>query len=148
MKRIYLAGPFFSDKQIERISKVEKALTTNPTAGFVFSPRLSDENDDTENAGSPEWAKAIFTKDVAEVDKCDVVVAIADFEHANLDSGTAFELGYAYHSNKPIILLQELDEQLNLMVSQSAHYYTTSIDELATYNFEQLPANEYTGKAF
>lgn len=148
MKKIYLAGPFFSDAQIERITRVEQALASNPTAGVVFSPRQSDENEDTANAGSPAWAKSIFGKDIAEIDHADVIVAIADFEHANIDSGTAFELGYAFHSNKPIILLQELDEQLNLMISQSAHYYTTTTAALATYDFGQLPANEYTGKAF
>lgn len=148
MKNIYLAGPFFSEEQINRISKVEQALATNQTAGKVFSPRLSDENDDTQNAGSPQWAKAIFEKDVVEVDRADVIVAITDFTNENLDSGTAFEVGYAYHSNKPIILLQELDEQLNLMISQSGHYYTKSIEDLQNYDFNLLPANEYTGKAF
>lgn len=148
MKNIYLAGPFFSDEQISRIAKVEKALDINKTAGQVFSPRLSDENDNSINEGSPEWAKAIFTKDVTEIDKADVIVAIADFENQNIDSGTAFEIGYAYHSNKPIILLQELDEQLNLMISQATDYYTKSVKDIELYDFNLLPSNEYTGKAF
>ncbi|BAP85846.1 nucleoside 2-deoxyribosyltransferase [Paucilactobacillus hokkaidonensis JCM 18461] len=148
MKNIYLAGPFFSESQIERITKVEKALNVNTTTGEVFSPRLSDENDDSINAGSPEWSKAIFTKDVAEIDNADVIVAITDFAHENVDSGTAFEIGYAYNLKLPIILLQENDEPLNLMISQAGHYYTKSIAELANYDFNKLPAQAYTGKAF
>ncbi|WP_137597926.1 nucleoside 2-deoxyribosyltransferase [Paucilactobacillus kaifaensis] len=148
MKKIYLAGPFFSESQIKRITKVEKALAANPTTGEIFSPRLSDENDDSINAGSPAWAKSIFNKDVAEIDNADIIVAITDFAYENVDSGTAFEIGYAYKLKKPIILLQEKDEPLNLMVSQAGHYYTKSIDDLASYDFNALPAKEYTGKAF
>ena len=148
MKNIYLAGPFFSESQIKRITKVEKALAANQTAGTIFSPRLSDENDDSVNAGSPEWAKSIFTKDVAEIDRADIIVAVTDFVHETIDSGTAFEIGYAYKMQKPIILLQEKDEPLNLMVSQAGHYYTKSIDDLISYDFNKLPAQGYTGKAF
>ena len=60
MKNIYLAGPFFSDEQIDRVSKVESALRENPTVNQFFSPRLSDENDDNINDGSPQWAKGVF----------------------------------------------------------------------------------------
>lgn len=31
MKRVYLAGPFFDDEQIDRIERLEKALTENQT---------------------------------------------------------------------------------------------------------------------
>lgn len=150
MTRIYLAGPFFSDAQIARIEKVEQALTANPTVDNFFSPRQSDENDPstTLEIGSPAWAKQIFEKDVIEIDHADAIVAVADFAHANVDSGTAFEIGYAYKANKPIIILQELDEPLNLMLGQASHYYTKSIDELATYDFKQLPANQFNGQTF
>ncbi|MBM6753387.1 nucleoside 2-deoxyribosyltransferase [Lactobacillus alvi] len=148
--KIYLAGPFFSTKQITRIEKVEKALTNNQTVTSYFSPRLSDENSQSSAPeGSPAWAKQIFKKDVAEIDKADALVVVADYVHANMDSGTAFEVGYAYNANKPIIILQELtDEPLNLMIGQAAHYYTQNINEIETYDFNQLPANDFTGKTF
>ena len=76
-------------------------------------------------------------------------MVVADYVHANMDSGTAFEVGYAFNANKPIIVLQELvDEPLNLMIGQAAHYYTQNVNEISTYNFNQLPANEFTGKTF
>lgn len=148
--RIYLAGPFFSPEQIARIEKVEAALRQNPTVDSFFSPRQSDENDaPSAEVGSPAWAKQIFAKDVAEIDQADVLVVVADYVHANVDSGTAFEVGYGYHAHKPLIILQELaDEPLNLMIGQAAHYYTQSIASLATYDFTTLPSNEFTGKTF
>ncbi len=148
--RIYLAGPFFSPEQIARIEKVEVALRQNPTVDSFFSPRQSDENDaPSAEVGSPAWAKQIFAKDVAEIDQADALVVVADYVHANVDSGTAFEVGYGYHAHKPLIILQELaDEPLNLMIGQAAHYYTQSIASLATYDFTTLPSNEFTGKTF
>src|SRR5699024_306608 len=148
--RIYLAGPFFSPEQIARIEKVEAALRQNPTVDSFFSPRQSDENDaPSAEVGSPAWAKQIFAKDVAEIDQADTLVVVADYVHANVDSGTAFEVGYGYHAHKPLIILQELaDEPLNLMSGQAAHYYTQSIASLATYDFTTLPSNEFTGKTF
>ncbi|KRL89758.1 nucleoside 2-deoxyribosyltransferase [Limosilactobacillus ingluviei] len=148
--RIYLAGPFFSPEQIARIEKVEAALRQNPTVDSFFSPRQSDENDaPSAEVGSPAWAKQIFAKDVAEIDQADALVVVADYVHANVDSGTAFEVGYGYHAHKPLIILQELaDEPLNLMIGQAAHYYTQSIASLATYDFSTLPSNEFTGKTF
>lgn len=148
--RIYLAGPFFSPEQIARIEKVEAALRQNPTVDSFFSPRQSDENDaPSAEVGSPAWAKQIFAKDVAEIDQADALVVVADYVHANVDSGTAFEVGYGYHTHKPLIILQELaDEPLNLMIGQAAHYYTQSIASLATYDFTTLPSNEFTGKTF
>lgn len=148
--QIYLAGPFFSPEQIARIEKVEAALRQNPTVDSFFSPRQSDENDaPSAEVGSPAWAKQIFAKDVAEIDQADALVVVADYVHANVDSGTAFEVGYGYHAHKPLIILQELaDEPLNLMIGQAAHYYTQSIASLATYDFTTLPSNEFTGKTF
>ena len=142
--RIYLAGPFLPE-QIARIEKVEAALRQNPTVDSFFSPRQSDENDaPSAEVGSPAWAKQIFAKDVAEIDQADALVVVADYVHANVDSGTAFEVGYGYHAHKPLIILQELaDEPLNLMIGQAAHYYTQSIASLATYDFTTLPSNEF-----
>ena len=144
--RIYLAGPFFSDEQIDRIARAEHALTQNQTVDSFFSPRLSDENSTPLlKEGTPEWAQMIFKKDVEEIDDADLVVAVADFVHANVDSGTAFEVGYAYHSNKPIVIVQELDEPLNLMLGQALTHYTTSVADLATLDFTNLPNHPYSG---
>ncbi len=36
-QRVYLAGPFFSDAQIERLDKVNALLTANETIGYITS---------------------------------------------------------------------------------------------------------------
>lgn len=148
MAKIYLAGPFFSDEQIDRIHRVETALKNNSTVESFFSPMETNTTDNEGKQGTPEWARLVFKLDTDEIDKADVVCAVSDFTHKNMDSGTAFEVGYAFASHKPIIVLQELDEPLNLMIGQALRYYTKSVDDIASYDFDNLPRQSYTGKTF
>lgn len=143
MTNIYLAGPFFDDEQIERITRAEKALAANPLVGKVFSPRLNELRD--VEFGTPKWCSATFNMDVSEIDKADLVVALSDFVDDQVDSGTAFEIGYAFHSQKPVVLLHEKDTTLNLMLAQGLHAYLTRADQLADYDFKNLPTSTYDG---
>lgn len=148
MTRIYLAGPFFSEKQIDRIHRIEQALQNNATVDSFFSPMETNTTDNAGKQGTPEWARLVYQLDTKEIDRADVVCAVSDFTHQNMDSGTAFEVGYAAASHKPIIVLQELDEPLNLMIGQALHYYTKSVVQIASYDFKLLPQQAYTGKTF
>lgn len=147
MKKIYLAGPFFDDEQLNLVKEIERALTVNPTVSEFFSPRKGSVNN-TDEIGSDHWAKATFEKDISEIRKADAIVAILDYPHDNPDSGTAFEIGYAYSLDKPIVLLHTADNAINLMISQAARAYLKSIKELKTYNFNTLPVFPYSGKNF
>ena len=46
-------------------------------------------------------SKRIMEKDRAAIDACDVVVALLD--GTQVDDGTAWEIGYAYARNKPVV---------------------------------------------
>ena len=146
MTNIYLAGPFFDDEQIERISRVERALAANPQVDHVFSPRLNEIRDLVE--GTPKWSDATFKMDTDEIDRADVVVALADYVDDQVDSGTAFEIGYAFHSGTPVVLLHEKDNKVNLMLSESLHAYLQRAEDLATYDFETRPESHYDGPVF
>ena len=61
MKRVYLAGPFFDDDQIDRIERMEKALAANPTVSEFFSPR-TEQHDEFEFV-SKELATSIYHGD-------------------------------------------------------------------------------------
>lgn len=150
---IYIAGAFFSDEQVARIEKVEQALEANPFVESYFSPRQNQL--DYLPFGSKEWADAIFKNDVHNVDWADLVVAVHDFtgftelhgvQHHHVDSGTAWELGYAFAKNKPVILVHNLGGIVNLMLSQSLHAYLTDADLLADYNFFKMPQIPFTGE--
>ena len=58
MNRIYLASPFFSDAQNERIAKVKAALDQNETVSYVFEP--AKHGYESADFGTLEWQKACF----------------------------------------------------------------------------------------
>lgn len=56
---------------------------------------------DPAGLGPAEFGAAIFARDVRLIDECDVVVAdLNAFRGAEPDSGTCFELGYAFARGK------------------------------------------------
>ena len=139
--KIYLASPFFTEKELENVKIAEKILTER---GFsLFSPRLNEVRTD-ENTQQSCWSKETFMNDKKFIDWADVVVML--YYGGYSDSGTAWECGYAYGTNTPVVVVQ-LGEDSNLMVHEGCHSNIT-LEELKTYDFEMLPAKPYKGKMF
>lgn len=139
--KFYLASPFFNEKELENVKIAEKILTER---GFsLFSPRLNEVRTD-ENTQQSWWSKETFMNDKKFIDWADVVVML--YYGGYSDSGTAWECGYAYGTNTPVVVVQ-LGEDSNLMVHEGCHSNIT-LEELRTYDFEMLPAKPYKGKMF
>lgn len=139
--KIYLASPFFNGKELENVKIAEKILTER---GFsLFSPRLNEVRTD-EITQQSWWSKETFMNDKKFIDWADVVVML--YYGGYSDSGTAWECGYAYGTNTPVVVVQ-LGEDSNLMVHEGCHSNIT-LEELKTYDFEMLPAKPYKGKMF
>ena len=138
--KIYLASPFFNEKELENVKIAEKILTER---GFSLSPRLNEVRTD-ENTQQSWWSKETFMNDKKFIDWADVVVML--YYGGYSDSGTAWECGYAYGTNTPVVVVQ-LGEDSNLMVHEGCHSNIT-LEELRTYDFEMLPAKPYKGKMF
>ncbi len=139
--RIYLASPFFNEEELRNVELAEELLTSR---GFdVFSPRLNEVRID-DVVGSEAWSKETFLNDRVNIDASDVVVML--YYGAYSDSGTAWECGYAYATNKPVIVVQIGDDS-NLMVHEGCHSNIT-LKELKSYNFEKMPRKSYSGKMY
>lgn len=149
--KIYLAGPFFSDQQIEHIRTVEQLLKQNPSVDMdnIFVP-MDQDGEIPFEFGSPEWQRLIFNSDVRQIHQADCIVAILDYVNDETgenqpDSGTVFEIGVAYQANIPIVLVQfNQAERLNLMLAQGfTHFFNGSdeVSELSTYDFNRLIGN-------
>lgn len=144
MSQIYVASPFFSPEQVDRVKRVEAALEANPTVKDFYSPRL--HQDAANEQFTKPWATEIFHRDMDQIAAAEVIVTVIDFEAKNVDSGTAYELGVATMSNKPIIAIQEKDEAVNLMITESMHWYTKNVADLETYDFTKRPNGEFVGQ--
>lgn len=138
MKKIYLASPFFNDVELERVDKVKEILDSKGLE--VFSPKEHQHKD--LEFGTDAWRCATFSNDVKHIDWCDCVVAIICNGNYD-DSGTAWELGYAYANGKPVILVNLTGETINLMIADSLHALVTSYEELKDYDFEELKKITY-----
>lgn len=138
--RIYLASPFFNDKENECVTQAENILEGR---GFeVYSPRKYECREG--EVGTTPWAEDIFQEDVRAIRESDVMVMLY---HGNYsDSGTAWECGFAYGIGKPAIAVT-LGENANLMVHRSVKANIT-MEELKTYDFETMPSKDYEGDMF
>lgn len=137
--RIYLASPFFNEKQIERIEGVEEALDN---LGFdVFSPRKVKYS---EEFGTFEWRDKVYRTNVEHIQRADFVVAIYDEE----DSGTMWEIGYAIASFKKVIVVKHTDQPVNLMISDSCHAFVHGPEGVEKYDFINAPQIPYVGDVF
>lgn len=138
--RVYLASPFFNEKELDILAQVEQILEDKNLT--VFKPK--DNQYTNLEAGTNHWSLSTFNNDKKFIDWSDIVVAIY---HGNYsDSGTAWEIGYAYGTQKPVIVVQ-VGESSNLMVHEGSHANVT-IEELKEYNFDTMPSKEYTGEMF
>ena len=136
--KIYLASPFFNAEEIDRMEIVKSILRDKGLE--VFAP-FENQHKELE-FGSIEWRKATFKSDVDAIDECDIMVAI-NCQGNYDDAGTMWEIGYAYATNKPVILFNNTDKTINLMIADSLHSLITSYDELQEYDFNKLDKKPY-----
>jgi nucleoside 2-deoxyribosyltransferase len=91
--KVYFAGPLFTTPERTWNAEVTSALRA---AGHeVFLPQEKEPG----KSGS-----GIFATDVGGIDWADVLVAITD--GPDPDAGTAWEIGYAFGTGKPVVLVR------------------------------------------
>ena len=130
MAQIYIAGPLYTSSErllLEHIDAVckQKSFTTylpHRDAGLF----IADESS----------TLPFFQRDRDELDN--VLLVIAVLNGSDIDSGTSWEMGYAYGNDKPIIgflddiRVYEPLKQLNLMITNSVTNVVNNLEQLAT----------------
>jgi len=91
--KLYFAGPLFTTP--ERTWNAEVCAALRAAGHEVFLPQEQEPGKD---------GPGIFATDVGGIDWADGLVAIMDGPAP--DSGTAWEVGYAYGTKKPIVLVR------------------------------------------
>jgi nucleoside 2-deoxyribosyltransferase len=127
MKTVYLAAPLFSEAECDFNRKLRDFIISE---GFqVFLPQEDSNNIHVEK----NRQEIIFNKNLAALDSSDIIVAVID--GADVDSGTAWEIGYAYSKGKPVVGLKTdfrtlgIEGTVNLMIERSI-VICTSVSEL------------------
>lgn len=99
MTKIYLAGPFFKEKEREFVKQL--ADTLRSLGDEVYVP-MEHKIENGENLPNNEWARKVFEQDIKAIDECDRVIAI--YSSLYSDTGTAWECGYAYAKGKEVFI--------------------------------------------
>ena len=134
----YIAGPLFNEKErefLEEINAVCRAIGISTYLPSQDGGLLSQDNDDE-----------VFQTDIKALNKADIVVA--SLNGVDVDSGTAFEIGYAFAKRKKLFGLHtdfrtfSPTSEVNLMMLKSC-VMCYSLQELDTalreyYKTEEL----------
>jgi len=117
--RVYLAAPLFS--RAERAFNREVRDLLEAALYEVYLPQEVGDNDAARSAGD---GRAIFEHNLKALNGVDIGVAVID--GADADSGTAWEMGYAYARGIPVVALRTdfrrvgEAEAVNLMLEASS----------------------------
>ena len=133
--RIYLAASLFTYAERQWNERFAQALEGVLDGGEVVLPQEFE----TSSAHEEDKKHAVlFRKCVKGIDRADAVVAIAD--GTDVESGTAWEMGYAYGTGKPVVAVRTdfrpgAESGVNIMISRGCRLF---LDE--SQNVEDLPA--------
>ncbi|AVK64171.1 nucleoside 2-deoxyribosyltransferase [Lactobacillus sp. CBA3606] len=124
---IYLAGPWFTAGQPERLAKIEQLM--NELELTYYSPRL-DGIDLTPDATEAD-RNAVFDDNVAHLKQAKLVVAVVD----GFDTGTIWETGTAFGLNIPVAYYAETlaDGTFNVMLAKSGKATVQNMADLKAF---------------
>ncbi|MDQ1253090.1 MAG: hypothetical protein QG646_2235 [Euryarchaeota archaeon] len=128
-KTIYLAGPLFTHAELEYNRELKNIMGKK---GFsVFLPQ--EDAEDAAAEREKQNQEYIFKKCLEGLNNSDIVVAVLD--GVDVDSGTAWEIGYAFARGKSVIGLRTdfrtlSDGIVNLMVEMSLDTLARDEEEL------------------
>jgi len=130
MKTVYLAAPLFSEAECDFNRKLRDEIIS---AGFkVFLPQEDSNN----IKDMKDRQKIIFNKNLKGIENSDILVAVID--GADVDSGTAWEIGFAFAKGKPLLGLRTdfrtlgIEGTVNLMIERSV-VLCMSVSELLNH---------------
>ena len=145
MKRVYIAASFaYEDRNktesrkadIERVvSKIKEKLDAN----FYIPHQLKIEN--AWDMSLEAWARKVFEHDYDNLDSADLVIFISYGKENN--SGSVWEVGYAYGKQIPIVMIKMTSGAESLMITNSVRAIIQR-EDISTYDFTTLPEYKTT----
>ncbi|MDD4126947.1 MAG: nucleoside 2-deoxyribosyltransferase [Methanomicrobium sp.] len=136
--KIYFAAPLFSCAEREYNRKIAGLLREN-----MFLVHLPQEISDNQSSRESCHNIRIFNENLLALKEADIVVSVID--GADADSGTSWEMGYAYASGKKIISIRTDfrrvgdNECANLMLEESSVVVNSTDELLSALNTPLIP---------
>lgn len=131
--KIYLAGPFFNDNERELIEKVSKTLRNR---GYNVIVPMEHFIEDGEKMTNEEWARNVFEYDVSQIMDSSCVLAIYHGHYS--DSGTAWELGFAFARGIPCIVVHVDSSNIASIMPVNGCYYNIAYSDIDKIDIKNL----------
>ena len=126
--KVFLASPLFNESERQFNSQIAKTLRENGFEVWLAQEAM------LMNTESHRDKETIYKYDIGALETSDIVLAILD--GIDVDSGVAFEMGYAKALNKPVIGLKtdyrtfSRTDEVNLMLEISVDKICASVEEV------------------
>ena len=162
--KVYLAGPFFNEPQLDLIERLEGMLSREMLD--VFSPRKAGI---CPPDASAETRESVVDKNLVEISRANLVIAVMDYLQPHNqalylgtpegfitgpirvpDAGTVFEMGYACSKRIPVLAFyKEEPKRVNLMLSNTCRWnvvgFLALTKWLKSYRVEEFNVNAMKG---
>ena len=138
--KVYVAGPFFREGERERLEKLREFFNSDEFFDkYEFFVPMDHKIPGGETMPNGEWAWNVFEMDVKELAASDLVVGIYDTHYS--DTGTAWELGFAFANHIPVLLLctnLEADNSIMPLIAADHIYQFDKFVNGEYFNFEEF----------
>lgn len=138
--KVYVAGPFFRPGERERLEKLRQFFENDEFFNdYEFFFPMDHKIPEGENMPNGEWAWNVFEMDTKELATSDMVVAIYDTHYS--DTGTAWELGFAFANHIPVLLLctnLEADNSIMPMIAADKIYQFDKFVNGEYFDFDEF----------
>ena len=121
--KVYLASPFFNKAESSFKQKIKARLEALGIT--VLDPQTHNLDHGWEMTNT-EWGELTFQGDIRHINEADAVVALDWGMYS--DTGTAWEIGFAYGLQKPILVIvpkEVLPKTHSLMVKNGCSNFIT-----------------------
>lgn len=137
-KSFYIASPFF--KEENRANAIKVAEILRKRGHMVYLP-LEHKIANAWDYPNYEWGKKVFDNDIEAIDNSDIVIVLSYGREST--AGTNWEAGYAWGTNKPVIVVEMPEVKLmSLMLANGRTATLKGIEELENYDFDIMPRLE------
>lgn len=131
--KVFIAAPLFSQAEREFNLKLDEFLRKHGFETILPQRDVGELWEQVRKHGRRAY-RAIYEGDLRALEVADIVVAVLD--GPDVDSGTAFEVGYACAKGKPVVGLKTdmrvftRGEEVNNMLAQGVRKIVRNFDDL------------------
>lgn len=133
MIKIYLAGPFFNEKERNYIEIAANILRNQ---GYEVIVPMEHFIEDGELLTNEEWARKVFEYDVTQIADSSCVIAVYHGHYS--DSGTAWELGFAFARGIPCIVAHVDLSNIASIMPVNGCYYNIAYSDIDKVDIQGL----------